>query len=311
MSRRTFNVVALALALGPMAWSGASADEPVTLTHVHGLTYSADGSKLMVPSHHGLAVYASGQWSKAPGPAHDYMGFSGTRTALYSSGHPAPGSGLKNPFGLIKSTDGGKSWQNLGLGGESDFHTAATSYGTDAVYVVNPHPNSQMNAQGIYFTVNDGRTWQRAEGRGLAGRLNSLAVHPSDSSMVAAATDQGLYLSKDSGASFQPLVSGKRALAAAFTLNGKDLWWSGFDGQATLSAVALQQAGAKPRVANIPAVGEDAVSHIAQNPARPDEMAIATFRRSVFVSTDGGRNWSLVADQGQTANAPTTARKRG
>lgn len=50
----------------------AFAQSAVTLTHVHGLSYSADGRKLMIASHHGLAVYEGGRWSKAPGPQHDY-----------------------------------------------------------------------------------------------------------------------------------------------------------------------------------------------------------------------------------------------
>ena len=83
----------------------AAADPAVTLTHVHGLSYSADGKRLMIPSHHGLAVYANGKWSKAPGPQHDFMGFSATAKHLYSSGHPAPGSGLVNPFGDIPPGD--------------------------------------------------------------------------------------------------------------------------------------------------------------------------------------------------------------
>src|SRR5207302_9403075 len=68
----------------------ATAQSPVTLVHVHGLAYSADGKRLMIPSHHGLAVYENGKWSKAPGPQHDYMGFSATANYIYSSGHPAP-----------------------------------------------------------------------------------------------------------------------------------------------------------------------------------------------------------------------------
>src|SRR5258708_7118421 len=86
----------------------------VTLIHVHGLAYSTDGKRLMVPSHHGLAVFENGKWSKAPGPQHDYMGLSGTARNLYTSGHPAPGSALINPFGLMRSRDGGKSWEKLG-----------------------------------------------------------------------------------------------------------------------------------------------------------------------------------------------------
>jgi hypothetical protein len=91
------------------------AQAAVGITHVHGLAYSADGKRLMIPSHHGLALYENGKWSKAPGPQHDYMGFSATAKYLYSSGHPAPGSGLVNPFGLIRSKDGGQTWDKLGL----------------------------------------------------------------------------------------------------------------------------------------------------------------------------------------------------
>lgn len=310
MNRNTFRAMALAVTMTPLAWLSANAAAGATLTHVHGLTYAADGATLLVPSHHGLAVYSSGQWSKAPGPEHDYMGFTGTRNALYSSGHPAPGSGLKNPFGLIKSTDGGKSWKQLVLQGESDFHTLAASYGTNAVYVVNPHPNSQMGTKGVYFTTSDGQKWQRAEAAGLAGTIHGLAVHPADSSTVAAAADQGLFLSKDAGASFKPVVSGKRVLAATFTVNGNELWWSGHDGGPTLSVLDLRSEKT-PRTVNLPDMGEDAVSFIAQNPVRTSEMAIATFKKSIFVSKNAGKSWARIADQGKTVADPTVADMKG
>jgi photosystem II stability/assembly factor-like uncharacterized protein len=270
---------------------------PVTLTHVHGLAYSADGKQLLIPSHHGLAVYAGGRWSKAQGPAHDYMGFSATRDALYSSGHPAPGSGLTNPFGLIKSTDGGKTWQKLGLEGESDFHQLASSYGTNAVYVVNGEPNSRMREPGIYYTLADGMRWQRAEASGLRARLNALAVHPSDPRIVAAGTDEGLYLSRNSANSFEPLVPGSRVLAQTFDLDGQHLWFSAHAGKPVLARIALS-AGAKPDNRPLPAMTEDAVAYIAQNPIRRQELAIATFRKSVYVSGDQGRTWKQIAKEG-------------
>lgn len=299
MRRKTFNVLALALLVGP-AWMTAARAEAPMLVHVHGLSFSADGKKLIIPSHFGLAVYEGGRWSKAPGPAHDYMGYSGTRDALYSSGHPAPGSGLVNPFGLIKSTDGGKTWQKLGLEGESDFHTMTAGYGTNTVYVLNPQPNSRMDSAGLYFTRTDGRKWQRAEARGLKGELNALAAHPADPSIVAAATDAGLYLSRDAGTSFQQLVDKQRVLSATFDQNGKQLWYSSFDKKPMLSIIGLA-AGSKGSPVALPQLPQDAVSHIAQNPVRPDEMAIASFKRNVFVSKDGGRNWTQIAKEGATS----------
>lgn len=90
---------ALRIALLAGLFAASAADAAVTITHVHGLAYSQDGRRLMLPSHHGLAVYENGRWSIAPGPQHDYMGFTATAKSLYSSGHPAPGSGLVNPSG--------------------------------------------------------------------------------------------------------------------------------------------------------------------------------------------------------------------
>ena len=291
---------ALALLFGAAATATimAVAGE-VKLTHVHGMSYSADGAKLMIPSHTGLALFEGGKWSKAPGPSHDYMGFSATRDTLYSSGHPAPGSGQTNPFGLIKSRDGGKTWEKLGLDGESDFHTVATGFTTNVVYVLNHAMNSRMNQAGIYYTRNDGLRWTRAAGNGLSGDIKSLAVHPNDANIVAVGTANGLYVSRNAGSDFDRLVSGPQVLGATFDLDGKGLWFSAYSGKAALMYITLDK-GAKTEPLPIPALTEDAVAYIAQNPARRNEMAIATFKRNVFLSRDQGRSWKPIAQDGDT-----------
>lgn len=296
---RTLASGALALSLGTAVAAPARVGATVTLMHVHGLSYSADGARLMIPSHHGLAIFEGGRWTKAAGPAHDYMGYSATRDALYSSGHPAPGSGMVNPFGLIKSRDGGKTWIKLGLEGESDFHTLATSWGTNAVYVLNHAANSRMSRPGIFATTNDGLKWTRAAAQGLAGELKSLAVHPTDAATVAAGTADGLYLSRNAAASFERVVGGRQVLAAAFSLDGQHLWFSAYPGSPALMRIALKP-GASPVALPIPALGEDALAYIAQNPARPKELAIATFKRSVLLSRDEGRTWTWIARSGAT-----------
>jgi photosystem II stability/assembly factor-like uncharacterized protein len=280
-----------------LAFSGTLAQSAVTLHHIHGLAYSADGKRLMIPSHHGLAVYENGGWSKAPGPQHDYMGFSATAKHLYSSGHPAPGSGLVNPFGLIRSKDGGKTWDKLGLEGETDFHLLATSWNTNAVYVWNPAPSSRMKRPGLHYTLNDGFTWKPARAEGLAGEPRGLAVHPDDPASVAVATSEGLYLSSDSGERFTKTAANGEGLAVFFDLNGKDLWYAAFAGRPTLSRIALK--GEQPVRIALPPLTNDAVAYIAQNPARKLEYAIATFERSVYMSKDGGQSWKQIADRGE------------
>ncbi len=288
----TLFLAAAALALMP----GASALAQVTLVHVHGLAYSADGKSLYIPSHHGMAIYSGGKWSKASGPQHDYMGFAASKNHFFSSGHPAPGSGLVNPFGLIRSKDRGKTWEKLGLEGEADFHLMATSYGTDAIYVHNPAPNSKMPAPGIYSTVNQGFSWRRAAASGLNGEPMGLAVHPQDPKSVAVGTKNGLHVSSDSGDSFHTVASGQ-VLAACFDLDGKHLWYSSYAGAPALTRLNWRT-GDKQTLA-LPPLTRDAVAYITQNPKNTREYAIATFERSVYLSRDEGKTWSQIADRGR------------
>lgn len=266
------------------------------LVHVHGLAYSADGKRLMVPSHHGLAVYRDGKWSKASGPQHDYMGFAATKMHIYSSGHPAQGSGLKNPFGLIRSKDGGATWDKLGLEGESDFHLLATGWNTNAIYVWNPEPNSRMRQAGLHYTLNNGFHWQRAVAAGLAEEPRALAVHPNETKTLAVATSKGIYVSQDAGASFKSLVEGEQGLSVFFDLDGRHLWHGTYAGVPRLTRVELQSG--KTSAAALPPLSRDAVAYIAQNPANTAEYAIATFERSVYLSQDAGKRWKPIADRG-------------
>lgn len=286
------------LAATAIAVFSPSAAARVTLTHVHGLAYGTDGERIYIPSHDGLAIYRDGQWSKAPGPQHDYMGFHGTRSAFYTSGHPAPGSGLVNPFGLMKSEDGGNTWRKLGMQGESDFHVLAAGYENNAVYVSNPAPNSRMRSSGIHFTLNDGFNWQRAQAKGLAGDIRGLAVHPTDAKRVAAATEVGVYLSDDAGATFEPVLAQGQGTMVFFDLDGKHLWAGTYDGRPALTRIEF--GSRKTTAVALPELARDAVAYVAQNPKRADEYAITTFERDVYLSPDAGKTWTAIARKGRT-----------
>ena len=284
----------LLLLLGLLA---GAAHAQVTLVHVHGLSYSADGKQLMIPSHFGLAVYESRRWSKASGPQHDYMGFSATAKHIYSSGHPAAGTALVNPFGLLRSKDGGQTWDKLGLEGESDFHVMATSWNTEAVYVWNSAPNSRMKELGLYYTTNAGMAWKRAGSRGVEGNPYALAVHPDDANTVAMAMPNGVFQSSDAGESFARIAA-TQGTTVFFDLDGKHLWYGSYDSEARLARAPLK--GGPTTRYKLPPLTKDAVSFMAQNPARRSEYAIATFNRNVYVSSDGVKTWKAIAERGET-----------
>ena len=288
---------AFATVMLSLATSAAKGDDMV-LIHVHGLGYSADGNELVIPSHQGLAVYRDGKWTKAPGPQHDYMGFVATEHGYYTSGHPAPASGLINPFGLLRSDDNAKSWKKLGLEGQADFHLLAASFKANAVYVYNAAPNSKMERPGLYVTVDDGATWRRADAIGLEGQILSLAVHPTDSDNIAAGTRVGLFVSHDAGKRFNRALGDAQVLSLMFDQDGRTVWASTFDRSAHL--LQIDPTNGHKTESALPSLGDDAVAYIAQHPKDGKQVAIATFARSVFISKDRAMTWKQIADRGRT-----------
>jgi hypothetical protein len=262
------------------------------MPHLHGLAFSPDGRQLIAPAHSGLRTYEDGVWYTPGVPAHDYMGFAPAEDGFYSSGHPAPGSSLTNPLGLVKSTDGGATLQNLGFVGESDFHTMGVGYRSHAIYLVNSAPNATLQA-GPYYSLDRGKTWQPFAGRGVSAAPYAIAVHPDEPGTLALPTDAGLVQSADYGASFTLVGQAEPVTAAAYSLDGKRLLF----GSKTLTALDLTSGEATPLKA--PELGaEDVFTYIATSPTATDTLAVATLERDVFLSLDGGATWEQIADNG-------------
>jgi hypothetical protein len=273
----------------------ATANAIIELRHAHGIGYSADGSQILIPNHFGIAVYSEGRWSKVPGPAHDYMGFVVTRDFIFSSGHVAGSRGVANPLGLIRSRDGGQSWVALGFEGQVEFHLVAAGYLSNALYVYNAEPNPALPRAGIYRMMGDRLVgWRGVAGRGLQGELGMLTAHPTDPATIAAATTAGLFLSRDGGDAFKPMAMERRATAARFTLDGDAILVGTWNGkQPRLFRITIKD-GVRKEL-SLPEFGRDAVANIAQNPARSTELAVISFERAVFISSDDGKTWRRIA----------------
>jgi hypothetical protein len=275
------------------AGTGDHAHTSVSIPHLHGLSFSADGRQLIVPAHDGLRIYADGAWSAPDPPAHDYMGYASTDDGFYSSGHPAPGSSLINPLGLVKSSDGGETLTQLGFAGESDFHGMAVGYHSHAIYVINPAPNSRL-AVGMHYSLDEGKSWQQSAAQGVTQAPIQLAVHPTNPAMVALATEAGLLLSTDHGNTFNPVDGSGPVTAVVFSPDGNNLLYGG----TTLSAYDLAGGMITPRT--LPALdAQDALSYMALNPAQPEKLALATVERHIYHSVDGDQTWTQIAHAGE------------
>jgi hypothetical protein len=273
-------------------------DSAVHMEHIHGLGYSNDGQRLLFAAHDGLKVYSNGHWSAGPGDKHDYMGFSVMDQGFYSSGHPAPGSKLKNPFGVVRSVDEGKSVEPLAYYGQIDFHLMAAGYKSHALYVYNPQPQAQMKEQGLYYSQDEGKTWTKSDMKGLTGEVTALAAHPDQASTIVIGTVSGAYLSKDFGKTFEAVVTGKQITGLSYSPRGSLLAGTYVSNKPGLVQMASDSRDLKNLT--VPALTEDAVAYIAVHPRNDQEISLVTFNRQAFTSTDGGGNWKQIVEDGES-----------
>ncbi|QYF91039.1 F510_1955 family glycosylhydrolase [Arthrobacter sp. PAMC25284] len=186
--------------------SAAAAVSGLPSAHVHGLSVNGETGQVLLATHEGL-FDVSGSPAVKIGPTNDYMGFTATMDpdVFYASGHPGAGSDLPNPLGLIKTTDGGRTWQQLSRQKESDFHAlAATKSGIVAF-------------DGTMRTSANGSTWQTVAADFTPAVL---AGHP-DSDTVLATTRDGVQRSTDGGTTWELNASGPVIQFVAFAGAGE------------------------------------------------------------------------------------------
>lgn len=259
---------------------------------IHGLAFSADGSQLIVPAHDGFRIFENGRWSIPALPANDYMGYSGVNDGFYSSGHPGPNNtGLINPLGLIRSRDAGQTVTTLAFSGESDFHLMAVGYENHAIYVLNPAPNSRLGT-GLYYSLDDGQTWQQSQMAGLSASPIQIAVHPTEAGTVALATEAGPFLSTDYGQNFHLVADFRPVTAVSFDPNGSVLVF----GYQSVQTYNLESMGLRLNF-SLNLESDDAISYIAINPLN-DELAFASFNKDIYLSANNGQSWQQIVRQG-------------
>ncbi|MFZ3576696.1 F510_1955 family glycosylhydrolase [Virgibacillus sp. DJP39] len=290
------SIVFLLLAISSLIAMNASGEDKVTFTHIHGLGYTSNGEKIYVPSHDGLRVYNNGSWAvQTVGEKHDYMGFSMFENGFYSSGHPIKSSDLANPLGIVKSTDYGKTLELLDLYKEIDFHGMTVGYETEEIYVFNPKQNSSMDQPGFYYSTDETKTWKQGKLEGLEGQASSLAAHPTKEGVVAIGTDRGVFLSQNHGDNFEKLAVSGPVTAVSFG-HQNNLLVATITDEVNLSEIDLTSK--KVEELAIPKLGEDVIRYVKQNPATKDEFVFATDKKDIYISNDGGNNWTQSVDEG-------------
>lgn len=200
----TRRLAAIAVVLAGCAGSSggdAASDDPGPV-HVHGVAPDpVDPDAVVVATHTGLFRVVDGDAERVGDGYHDLMGFTvGDDGTFYASGHPDLQSDhLRTDegdphLGLIRSTDGGRSWESVSLLGEVDFH-ALTIAGSTIV-------GGDATTGRFLASDDDGDTWDE---RGSVD-LISVAADRDDPERLVGSTPDGLVHSDDGGRQWQPLT---------------------------------------------------------------------------------------------------------
>lgn len=219
--------------------------------HVHGISADPQSGRVLLATHNGL--FEAGSESAGPiSPVIDLMGFAAAGDGRFiASGHPGPGSDLPEPVGLIRSSDGGRTWEQLSRQGESDFHAlTATSAGVigfdgelrstedlETWHTVDAgfHPYSLAGTpagpavlatteQGIHRSDDGGKTWTAPKG----GPVLLLTAFADEATVAGIAPDGLVYTSSDAGRTWQAAGNASappEAMTAGIGDGGKLLVW--------------------------------------------------------------------------------------
>ena len=249
-------------------------------THYHGIAFARSGSAvLLLASHHGLfAVDKNGDAAQVS-IVQDFMGFSSGPSdplTYYASGHPVGGGNV----GFLKSSDGGATWKQIspGVDGPVDFHQMDVSP-ADPQTIYGNYGNLQVSHDG-------GQTW--AVTRAPPEKLVAIAASGVKAEQLYAATQNGLHVSVDAGATWQSLEFNGKAVSAVKTgPNGTLLAF-------VLGQGLMKAQEDKPQEWTVLSndFGDAIPLHIAIDPADGNHLVLTTQNNDVLESRDSGSTWA-------------------
>lgn len=221
--------------------------------------------------------------------------FAGVGCISFGGGNKVAGSG---PAGVFASIDKGETWQQISIMPTVEKPVVLSDV---QVYRIVDDPQDPRTmywlsrGQGMYYTYNDGKSWQKVEGPLSTGFIYSAAVHPEDKCTVYATNGVQVFKTDDCSRSWVEMYresrSDVRLSSLAFdprtsnriflTETSGDILFSD-DGGANWRALARLNTN---------------IEQIVADPTQANTWYLATRVDGIFRSTDGGLNWTSLADK--------------
>ncbi len=254
--------------------------------HIHGLGIDpADRNILYIATHGDFYQSVNGGPPvKVDEKRADYMAFNAPYAQgipLYASGHPATGGNT----GLIKSADGGKTWQQVAtiLDPPVDFHAMGVSKSDPNVII-----GYDSAGRGLFKTVDAGQNWQTLQ---FPEYISALAVSPSDPNVVFAATGKGIYQSNDGANTWTKIEQYKGLLIFALVFDENGVLYASSDTFGLSKSSDLGQTWEKINSPNITIMN---IAVDAQNKILYVAGHVPDGFQEVYKSSDDGNSWDLI-----------------
>ncbi len=198
-----------------------SVEADASAEHVHNLALV--GSDIYLGTHEGLFKQSPGAaMLRVSADTFDVMGLTRSQNAWFASGHPGAGMDGPSDLGLITSNDGGRTWQQVSLASEVDFHRLAASGDTLM--------GTSAGTGALMRSTDAGRTWTTLE----TSAPFDLAISPKDAQLVIATTPGGPIASRDGGKTFMTIEGAP--LIALLAWDGAELYGVDPSGQVLVSS---------------------------------------------------------------------------
>jgi PKD repeat protein len=214
-------------------------------------------------------------------------------------------------FGVLKSTNGGQSWQATGL-----VHNVANSVRVSDLYMHPDHPDTLIasSRSGIYRTTNGGDSWTLVQG----GVFNEIVQKPGDPNILMVSTiasgGSRIYRSTNNGLSWAQVsngnlpTSGVSRIELAVTPADPNYVYAlmgannnGFYGlyRSTDAGLTWTQRSNSPNLMGWSTTGSDQGGQawydlaLAVDPANKER--VYTGGVNIWTSSNGGTSWTLAA----------------
>lgn len=254
---------------------------------VLGAGYSNDGKTLWLGTEKKLLFYKKGTWHAEK---------------LKDDEHATAFLPINSGF-IQQNMDRSLHWKTLNQerlisnSVKRDHRVLAVGYATGRLYNLRQSGSSQI----LLFSDDGGKKWKNKSLDHLTGTVQALAAAPKNKQLLSIGTTNGLYVSEDNGVHFQHYLKGYSVTCVSYGFSKQTSLLAGTTGKETeLYQILPDQK--KTINLDMGTVESDNLIQIAQNPVKFGEAAMLTKHGDIYLTENGGQNWTILAKKGRALN---------